>query len=87
MKTKNTNNQQPNKTSAKPTRNKAGNKNCSKIPFYITMVSITAIFCLLFIYFLDKKEKLSHLEKGFIQKVEAGKVIWAKPCACKQLRE
>lgn len=51
------------------------------------MVSITAIFCLLFIYFLDKKEKLSHLEKGFIQKVEAGKVIWAKPCACKQLRE
>lgn len=49
------------------------------IPFYITIVSITAIFALLTIFLLEKNETLKCVKSGLVQKVDNGKVIWTKP--------
>lgn len=77
MKTKNTNQQ-----SKSPTNNK--NNNCAAnrnraVPFYITMVSITAIFALLLIFVLEKNETLKCVKNGLVQKVDNGKIVWTKP--------
>ena len=77
MKTKNTNQQVKNTVG-----NKGGNcsTNCKRaIPFYITMVSITAIFALLLIFVLEKNETLKCVKNGLVQKVDNGKVVWTKP--------
>jgi hypothetical protein len=49
------------------------------IPFYITVVSITAIFALLTIFILEKNETLKCVKNGLVQKVDNGKVFWTKP--------
>jgi hypothetical protein len=77
MKTKNTNQQ------VKKTTNNKNNycaKNCKRaLSFYITVVSITAIFALLTIFLLEKNETLKCVKNGLVQKVDSGKVIWTKP--------
>jgi hypothetical protein len=55
------------------------NKNCgSPIPFYITIVSVTAIFALLVIFFIEKQENLKCINMGLIQKVHDGRIVWVK---------
>ena len=77
MKTKNTNQQMKTKS---PADNKNESHSCKQaIPFYITVISITAIFALLTIFLLEKNETLKCVKGGLIQKVEGGKVIWTKP--------
>ena len=51
----------------------------SPIDFYICIMSITAIFALLLIYLVDKKERIDFVKSGLIQKVENDKIIWVKP--------
>lgn len=82
MKTKNTNQQMKAKNSTAV----ENNKNCrlpsykqSAIPFYMTIVSITAIFALLTIFLLEKNETLKCVKSGLVQKIDGGKVIWTKP--------
>lgn len=65
-----------NQTKSKKTNT---NKQANSIPFYITVVSITAIFALLTIFLLEKNETLKCVKSGLIQKVDNGKVIWTKP--------
>jgi len=52
-----------------------------KIPteFYISFVSITVIFVLLFLDILQKKERVELAKMGYIQKFENNKLIWTKP--------
>lgn len=81
MKTKNTNQQMKTKNVAdtKKNENTCLHTRKAAIPFYITIVSITAIFALLMIFILEKNETLKCVKGGLIQKVESGKVIWTKP--------
>lgn len=65
-----------NQTKSKKTNT---NKQANPIPFYITVVSITAIFALLTIFLLEKNETLKCVKSGLIQKVDNGKVLWTKP--------
>ncbi len=77
MKTKNTNQQVKNTVVNKDSN---CSTNCKRsIPFYITMVSITAIFALLLIFVLEKNETLKCVKSGLVQKVDNGKVVWTKP--------
>jgi hypothetical protein len=52
-----------------------------KIPieFYISFVSITVVFVLLFLDILQKKERIELAKMGYIQKFENNKLIWTKP--------
>lgn len=52
-----------------------------KIPieFYISFVSITVVFVLLFLDILQKKERVELAKMGYIQKFENNKLIWTKP--------
>jgi hypothetical protein len=71
-------NQNQNQNSNQMKNNKI-NKNCGNpIPFYITVVSVTAIFALLVIFFIEKQENLKCINMGLIQKVQDGKVVWTK---------
>lgn len=82
MKTKNTNQQMKVKNLAGTENNKNSRSSCYKqsaIPFYITIISITAIFALLTIFLLEKNETLKCVKNGLVQKVDSGKVIWTKP--------
>jgi hypothetical protein len=82
MKTKNTNQQMKIKNPAGTENNKNSRSSCCKqsaIPFYITIVSITAIFALLTIFLLEKNETLKCVKNGLVQKVEGSKIIWTKP--------
>jgi F0F1-type ATP synthase membrane subunit a len=76
MKTKNPNQQ----VKIKNTADIKSVKNLSQvIPFYITIVSLTAIFALLTIFLLEKNETLKCVKSGLVQKIDNGKVIWTKP--------
>jgi len=76
MKTKNPNQQ----VKIKNTPDIKSVKNLSQvIPFYITIVSLTAIFALLTIFLLEKNETLKCVKSGLVQKIDNGKVIWTKP--------
>jgi hypothetical protein len=52
-----------------------------KIPieFYISFLSITVVFVLLFLDILQKKERVEFAKMGYIQKFENNKLIWTKP--------
>jgi ABC-type lipoprotein release transport system permease subunit len=72
------NNQKSNQNQNQMKNNKI-NKNCGNpIPFYITVVSVTAIFALLVIFFIEKQENLKCINMGLIQKVDDGKIVWVK---------
>ena len=55
------------------------NRSKSAIPFYISIVSITAIFALLTVFFLQKNENLKFLKAGLVQKNDHGKIVWDCP--------
>jgi hypothetical protein len=49
------------------------------IEFYISFVSISALFILLVSDVLQKKERIEFAKMGYIQKFENNKLIWTKP--------